>query len=436
MALEPINYMAYQQQSETGLSDIADAFKLGSMIKQNRLATQELEQQRLLKEQAANDLSQFMSLKNPTVEDYSNFITKYPSYAEAMKARYEMLGDAEKENTWKIAGQLNSAVQSGNMNVAMSIIDNEIEAYKNSGDIEGQKSMENIKTMFQSNPDAPLKVVNSMLATADKERFAQNYKAINEQQIAMEKQPFEIANLRAEFKTKIADAGLKDAQTAKAWAEYKQAPIEQAIKLEELGLKKQEKQIRLLEIQSKNTEDALKKEELKLKIEEKKADIEKKQKDLAQANQDLLSDANSAVLTGENIVNTINEIKLNPALERGTGFTSLANFIPGTEGRDFQVKVDTLKSQIFMNEIQKMRGLGALSENEGKKVADAISSLDTGMSTNEFKKSLKTIEDVINKGKESIKLKYGKALENLPSNQTTQTQDVNVEDLLKKYGAK
>lgn len=68
-------------------------------------------------------------------------------------------------------------------------------------------------------------------------------------------------------------------------------------------------------------------------------------------------------------------------------------FYAGTSARDFAANLDAMKAQVFLPMVQSMKGMGALSNAEGAKLTAAIGALDTGMSEDAFKASLKRVID-------------------------------------------
>src|SRR5690606_5068360 len=53
--------------------------------------------------------------------------------------------------------------------------------------------------------------------------------------------------------------------------------------------------------------------------------------------------------------------------------------IPGTDARSYSQQVETLKSQVFLNQVEKMKGMGALTDAEGARLEKAIASLDINL---------------------------------------------------------
>ena len=99
----------------------------------------------------------------------------------------------------------------------------------------------------------------------------------------------------------------------------------------------------------------------------------------------------------EEALNIVNQIKVNPYSDRGTGMSSYLNSVPGTGGYDFQNLVDQSKSGAFLTAIQQMRGLGTLSNAEGQTATAAVARMDTATSKEAFTKALDDYERIIRK---------------------------------------
>ncbi|CFQ96062.1 phage DNA ejection protein [Yersinia frederiksenii] len=91
-------------------------------------------------------------------------------------------------------------------------------------------------------------------------------------------------------------------------------------------------------------------------------------------------------------LDTIKELKEAPGLKSAVGMSSMLPTRPGGDAANFEAKLDTFKAQTFLPMVQSMKGMGALSDAEGKKLTDAVGALDPKMSEKEFSKSLDRIE--------------------------------------------
>jgi hypothetical protein len=82
-----------------------------------------------------------------------------------------------------------------------------------------------------------------------------------------------------------------------------------------------------------------------------------------------------------------------PGRASATGLSSITNIaaIPGGDAKTFLTKLDTFKSQMFVPMVQQLRGMGQLSDAEGKRLVAAVGALEPSMSEKEFKASLEKI---------------------------------------------
>lgn len=72
--------------------------------------------------------------------------------------------------------------------------------------------------------------------------------------------------------------------------------------------------------------------------------------------------------------------------------------IPGTDAADFLALQDQLKGSGFLEAVQQMKGMGALSDKEGEAATKAFAALSTSQSEAQYRENLGILKDTINKG--------------------------------------
>ena len=118
---------------------------------------------------------------------------------------------------------------------------------------------------------------------------------------------------------------------------------------------------------------------------------------------------------GQIALDLIDQIRTNPALETGTGFSSkIWNWLPGSSGYDFQNLVDQAKSGAFLTAVQQMRGLGALSNVEGSAATQAITRMNTATSKEAFLQALADYEAIVMQGMENARNRGANSGVNMP----------------------
>jgi hypothetical protein len=118
----------------------------------------------------------------------------------------------------------------------------------------------------------------------------------------------------------------------------------------------------------------------------------------AAANAEVAAPADISV--ADRTLGYIDEVRNHPGKGQGTGLSSYGNWIPGTSGKDFQNRVDQLKSGAFLSAIDELRGMGSLSNAEGQTATAAITRMDTATSEEEFNAALADYEEIVKLGRD------------------------------------
>jgi hypothetical protein len=119
--------------------------------------------------------------------------------------------------------------------------------------------------------------------------------------------------------------------------------------------------------------------------------------------------APSDIAAADQALAILDQIVVDPYLERGTGFSSLGNVVPGTGGYDFQTLVDQAKSGAFLTAIQQLRGMGALSNAEGQTATQAVTRMNTATSKEAFLKAVSDYRGIIELGRQKAQARISSA---------------------------
>jgi len=162
-----------------------------------------------------------------------------------------------------------------------------------------------------------------------------------------------------------------------------------------LALREEQIELDKLKAQQAKESNDLKKQQLQITIDQKKAKLEQDQKAIAES-------ASKDIATFDTTLNTVDQLINHEGLDAAVGSSSLFPTIAGSKAADFEAKLEQLKGQQFLTEVTKMKGMGALSENEGKKIAAAAAALDLSMSEEAFRKELEYIQETMAKARNKI----------------------------------
>lgn len=118
-------------------------------------------------------------------------------------------------------------------------------------------------------------------------------------------------------------------------------------------------------------------------IEQRIADLQAKAEDKAAQ---LQSQAQGRVAAFDSALDTLNVIATHPGKKDVVGALTggVRSMIPGTDAAGFAAQLETFKAQTFIPQVAALKGMGALSDAEGKKLTAAVGALDPKMKPREF----------------------------------------------------
>ncbi len=147
----PINYgVDIPDPSQSFLQ----AFKTGTAITETRMA-QEKAQREAEQQQLISQAFQRMRQPGATAKDYADLAMMLPeTQAKAVRESFSMINADQQQNALTQAGQVFSAFKSGKPDIAVGLIERQIEAKRNSGDEGGARFLETWRDVAKENPKA------------------------------------------------------------------------------------------------------------------------------------------------------------------------------------------------------------------------------------------------------------------------------------------
>lgn len=141
-------------------------------------------------------------------------------------------------------------------------------------------------------------------------------------------------------------------------------------------------------------------------------DITRRGQDLTNARETQKLEAKATPSVNQGSIDAIDQAKGSlqtiidhPGRKAATGKSAIFNKVtlPGTDRAGFQARLETFKAQTFVPMVAQLKGMGALSDAEGKKLTAAVGALDPNMPEDEF---LASANEIMNE----LELKKRRAL--------------------------
>lgn len=367
--VQPINYMLdVQNPIQTAMTGLTQGMQIGQFVQ----AREQAEREAIQKQQMQEELSAFASKPNKTHDDYANIMARFPSLAEDFKRSYDVLDSGKQQATFKTTSRIYAALSGGQPNVAKSILETEALGYENAGDKATADQMRTLAAMAETDPDGLLTISGLTLASTTPSQFKDVLGALGENQ----KLPEEIKLTKAQTdKTKTETLWYGD----KTQAEINN--LESQVEDRQTGrvLEQQKMQLQNDQFYAKLDQDQqqfyenLNQEERK--IAQTVFNVKEKPEQRMERLEKVEGYANAAKQAAD-ASNLAAKLANQSGENGGAYWDRLIRRVPGTSENTFAKDIETLKSQVFLAQVEKMRGLGALTDKEGDAIRSSIASLD------------------------------------------------------------
>lgn len=130
------------------------AFQTGASVQEARFK-QEQQQQQLANQKLIQEGFNKLRQPNATAADYANLAMVLPeTQAKSVRESFNLLSGERQNAALQQSGQVFSAFRSGQPEIAISLLDRQIEGKRNSGDEEGAKFLETWRNVAKENPKA------------------------------------------------------------------------------------------------------------------------------------------------------------------------------------------------------------------------------------------------------------------------------------------
>lgn len=412
MMIDPRSYtIDLPDYGETAFRGLQQGLRTAAFLANQKTALEKERQEAIQKQQMQQELSEFALKPNKTHEDYANIMARFPAIAENYQRSYSVLDSGRQQATFKTASRVYAALKTGNSGVAKSILETEALGFENAGDLNSANQMKQLAKMAEENPDGLLTASGLMMSSANPDQFKDVLGALNQNDLT----PEEINLKKAQ--TNKAKAEAEKTETENLWyGDKTQAEIdnlESQVEDRQVGrvLQKQEMDQKNqqfydnLDQQQTQFYETLNQEERKIaqtvfNVKEKP----EQRMDRLEKVEGFSTAARNAAEGSKLAAQLANDAK---ALNESTGgyWNRAMRNVPGTDEYNFDQKLETMKSKIFLAQVDQMRGLGALTESEGAALKASIASINPNQDPKVVQQSLTEVAKQLSKAAQTANKK-------------------------------
>ncbi len=409
----PANYGAVTDPSAAGdmSQTVFGGIKAGIALSEETLK-QRLEKLKL--EQAIAMQQELGAVsQNPTPEALMKLSVKYPSLSEGFKRANEMLEPALQQARLNRILPVHAALNAGNTDAAVTELQTQADALRNSGKEQEAKDAENMIKVIKIDPKQFNTAAGILLAgVLGAKDYAANFVKVQEAPASVAEATAKAAKTGAEAVT----AGVTAANASefgRSEALAKLALTEEQTKhyAEDIKIRKANTQIAALNAQIARETNSLRQQQLGLQV-------AKATQERENAIGQRAATAKMAHTTVDNMIETLTQAIDTPMSVRRAASGPIASRVTTFDPKvsDFEELIGTIGAQTFLNQFMNMKsekgstGLGALSDAEGKKLETSLRSLSLRQSPERLHANLKVVRDLMTKAKKNISTKYGEPL--------------------------
>jgi hypothetical protein len=243
---------------------------------------------------------------------------------------------------------------------------------------------------------------------------------LGEEQRTRQLQPFTLSEAKSKAEKAATEAKFGE---AKAVADLNLTDAQIKNYAVQQDIARQNQRIAAMQAQAAKEGNVLKQQELQLKIDTAREARDQSVRDKYSQAQNVLATFDNTLVSVDKILNNWGKTKdgkidpnlSNSTVKSATGPVQSRIFTTSQDVADFEEQVASLESQAFLSQVEKMRGLGALTEKEGARLVNALASLSLRQSPKQLAENMLVVRELMQKAKDSAAAKYG----NLQSEPTT-----------------
>ncbi|MFA5040003.1 MAG: hypothetical protein WC464_00015 [Bdellovibrionales bacterium] len=418
--MEPINYMGMLPQVNP-MQGLLSGLQAGSALRETGLRQQEIQQKLDAEKVAQARTEQYRTMfsdymADPKFDKLLALQATFPEQEKAFKPLIEQMDKRQLAAEQAAGMQITTALKNNNVELATKILDENIEAAKNSG--LDTAAFEQVKNAISADPKAALGLTQWLtmhtMTPEQQEKFAEAQKKLEDlrqsQALFPEKQAQEAIKTKKEgYEATIKQAEAKIAPQ-KVQADYQKTLAETNKMLQEPEFERQ----RIAIARQKN---AIDRETNDIARQTKQIQLVKMQQDYMDKANEKSSKVYSAYDNLQNSKRTIDQALsyfkkgnipgLGYAAERAHGPISSKIMTTDPDVSNYERLLDTIGSQSFIKAVQDVGTMSGLTEVEGQKLQSAMVNLSLNQGPKQAKQNLIILKNLMEKSYKNVEKKYG-----------------------------
>jgi hypothetical protein len=379
-----------------------NSYQQGLALHDRQIAQQAAQQQAQAQAERQKALQQDLANINasPSPSKIASLSVKYPELSEQFKRSFDMMTTDQRDQKTKQLLPIYAAILNGDNQTAADSLRTIAEAQKNSGmDKDAEGTLTFAQTVEQHPEQAKTLGGLTLANLMGPDKFTETFTKLQTEQRDAAEEPAKLSE--AESKAKSAAVTAKFAESNAAMDLQKKGWDITKIR-SDIDIAKKNANIAALNAQIARETNGLKRQELGMQLTKMQLD---RDNTLNAKTADLESARNGI----DNMLSTADKVLKTPMGTVGSAAGPISSRAPtfSQDTADFEELINTLGSQAFIAQVPAMKGLGALSDAEGKKLTSALQNFSLRQSPERLMQNVQEAQRLMLKARENIAKKNG-----------------------------
>lgn len=372
----------------------------GLLLRQRRQEEAAREQATEAQARMQADLNAVLSKEIPTARDYAALTVKYPQLNKQFEQAWGMLNDEQRSNRIGQASEVYAALEGGDFTAAKDLLELQARAAENGGDARSARASRVFKDLVERSPEtAKTSIALRLSGMMGPDRFTETFTKLENNRRSQALEGADLTTAEAKALKAAVDANFAESQAA---ADLNKKGWDISKIQNDIAISKENRRIAAMNAQLKKAKNDLAREKLE-------AEIARSKKQRDETVNEKIANVESARGNIDNMLNTLDLVAQTPidVIENATGPVDQRLPTVRQSTADFEELINTIDAQAFLAQIPNMKGLGALSDAEGRKLAAALQNFSLRQSPDRLIANVREAQRLLLKGRQNLARRYG-----------------------------
>lgn len=403
---------------------VLQAMQLRQGMQQQQAQAQELR----YNEQMQADLATLA--EDPTPGAVARMMVRYPQLSEQFERGYNALSAEQQQATLNETSSIYAALLNEDTDLAERMLTEKADALRNSGQEGRANVIDDLTELLRVSPESARTSIGLQLAaTMGADDFTETFTALQRERAQARLDPSELTEAQARAQTAAVEARFAE---SKAVSDLERQGWD-ILKLQnDIGISNQNAEIAQQRLALEAETNDLRRQELEQQIAEAEAARDETVRARAAELESARANIDNMLSTADRILNIPMRDLRDAAGAYDTSFVGRAMDMFDQDVANTRALFENFDAQAFLSQIPLLKGLGALSDAEGKKITAALQNFSLTQSPDQLLQNVTEAQRLLLKARQNLANEYG-VPDSVPDTPFAEPTPEEIDQILQQY---